>query len=138
MARAGLIASIMEELEDLYEVFLEDGRSVRTLKEEYNQKLCRLAVMKIRVLEPGHEYTGMTEGINEHGELSGESKTRPVRTVMRLRGRSVCAWIVWICMMNRGDMNVSGSELCCAEPVHMRQKYYLNEDFKSLPSAGSG
>lgn len=67
VARAGLIAAIMEELEDLYEIFLKT-EDLSALKEEYN-KNCVTCGHEIRVLEPGHEYTGTTDGINDSGEL---------------------------------------------------------------------
>ena len=62
MARAGLIASIMEELEDLYEVFLKT-EDLSALKDEYNRN-CVTCGHEIRVLEPGHEYTGTTDGLS--------------------------------------------------------------------------
>lgn len=80
MARAGLIASIMEELEDLYEVFLKT-EDLSALKDEYNRN-CVTCGHEIRVLEPGHEYTGMTDGINDLGEL----------VVKKADGETVCVY----------------------------------------------
>lgn len=80
VARAGLIASIMEELEDLYEVFLKT-EDLSALKDEYNRN-CVTCGHEIRVLEPGHEYTGMTDGINDLGEL----------VVKKADGETVCVY----------------------------------------------
>ena len=80
VARAGLIASIMEELEDLYEVFLKT-EYLSALKDEYNRN-CVTCGHEIRVLEPGHEYTGMTDGINDLGEL----------VVKKADGETVCVY----------------------------------------------
>ena len=80
VARAGLIAAIMEELEDLYEIFLKT-EDLSALKEEYN-KNCVTCGHEIRVLEPGHEYTGTTDGINELGEL----------VVKKADGETVCVY----------------------------------------------
>ena len=67
IARAELVAVVMEELEDLYGTFLKT-EDLSALKEEYN-KHCVTCGHEIRVLEPGHEYTGVAEGINQDGEL---------------------------------------------------------------------
>jgi len=80
VARAGLIASIMEELEDLYEVFLKT-EDLSALKDEYNRN-CVTCGHEIRVLEPGHEYIGMTDGINDLGEL----------VVKKADGETVCVY----------------------------------------------
>ena len=80
VARAGLIASIIEELEDLYEVFLKT-EDLSALKDEYNRN-CVTCGHEIRVLEPGHEYIGMTDGINDLGEL----------VVKKADGETVCVY----------------------------------------------
>ena len=67
IGRAALIAAIMEELERIYEIF-QKTEDLSGLYEEYNQ-ICVNCGRKIRVLEPGHEYTGVAEGINQDGEL---------------------------------------------------------------------
>jgi len=67
VSRAELIACVMEELEILYEIFIRT-EDLTALYKEYNQ-LCVNCGREIRVLEPGNEYTGTTEGINETGEL---------------------------------------------------------------------
>ena len=67
IGRAALVAAIMEELERIYEIF-QKTEDLSELYEEYNQ-ICVNCGRKIRVLEPGHEYTGVAEGINQDGEL---------------------------------------------------------------------
>ena len=79
VARAGLIASIMEELEDLYEVFLKT-EDLSALKDEYNRN-CVTCGHEIRVLEPGHEYTGVARGINAMGELLVEKEDGTITEV---------------------------------------------------------
>ena len=80
IARAELVAVVMEELEDLYGTFLKT-EDLSALKEEYN-KHCVTCGHEIRVLEPGHEYTGTTEGINDSGEL----------IVKKTDGKIVCVY----------------------------------------------
>ena len=80
IARAELVAAVMEELEDLYGTFLKT-EDLSALKEEYN-KHCVTCGHEIRVLEPGHEYTGTTEGINDSGEL----------IVKKTDGKTVCVY----------------------------------------------
>lgn len=80
ISRAELAASIMEELERLYEIFLPT-EDLSKLYEEYNQ-ICVNRGHPIRVMEPGHEYNGTTEGINADGEL----------VVQKENGESVCVY----------------------------------------------
>lgn len=67
VCRAELTAEILGELEALYEIFLltED---LSALYQKYNER-CVNCGHEIRVLEPGNEYTGTTDGISETGEL---------------------------------------------------------------------
>lgn len=65
--RAGLAAAVLEELEAVYEQFLRT-EDLSALCEEYNA-LCVNRGREIRVLDPGKEYTGTTDGINASGEL---------------------------------------------------------------------
>ena len=67
VCRAELTAEILGELEALYEIFLltED---LSVLYQKYNER-CVNCGHEIRVLEPGNEYTGTTDGISETGEL---------------------------------------------------------------------
>ena len=65
--RAGLIAECMKLFEQYYERFLET-QDMSSLLEEYNELLAGVGAA-VRVLEPGGEYDGISEGINERGEL---------------------------------------------------------------------
>lgn len=65
--RAELIARCMKKFEEYYEKFLET-EDLSLLMEEYNGYLAGRGAM-VRVLEPGNEYSGISEGINERGEL---------------------------------------------------------------------
>lgn len=65
--RAGLVAACMKEFEDCYACFLAT-QDLSLLMEEYNALLAGKGGV-VRVLEPGHEYTGISEGINNLGEL---------------------------------------------------------------------
>lgn len=65
--RAGLIAVCMKYFEKYYETFLETQDFSR-LKEVYNELLVGIGGT-VKVLEPGNEYTGISEGINDRGEL---------------------------------------------------------------------
>lgn len=66
-ARAKLIAVCMKYFEEYYERFLRT-QDLSALMEEYNELLLNRE-RKVRVLEPGHEYTGTAMGINRDGEL---------------------------------------------------------------------
>lgn len=65
--RAGLIAVCMKYFEQYYETFLET-QDFSGLKELYNGLLVGIGGT-VRVLEPGNEYTGVSEGIDSRGEL---------------------------------------------------------------------
>ena len=65
--RAELAAAVLEELEGIYEVFLQT-EDLSALYEAYNE-LCVNRGHEIRVLDPGGEYSGTTDGINASGEL---------------------------------------------------------------------
>lgn len=67
IARAELAAEVLRELEELYEIFLET-EDLSKLYQAYNE-LCVNCGHEIRVLDPGREYTGTTDGINASGEL---------------------------------------------------------------------
>lgn len=66
-SRAAIAAASMDELERLYEIFLQT-EDLSALKDGYNQA-CVNRGHGIRVVERGGAYTGTTEGINDHGEL---------------------------------------------------------------------
>lgn len=65
--RAELAAAVLEELEKLYGIFLQT-EDLSALYQSYNE-LCVNRGHEIRVLDPGKEYTGITDGINASGEL---------------------------------------------------------------------
>lgn len=65
--RAGLIAACMKEFERYYELFLQT-QDLSGLAKEYNALLAGIGG-PVRVLEPGNEYSGISEGINQRGEL---------------------------------------------------------------------
>lgn len=65
--RAVLIAECMKYFEQYYELF-ERQQDLSLLKDEYNELLAGRGGI-VRVLEPGNEYSGISEGINEQGEL---------------------------------------------------------------------
>lgn len=65
--RAGLIAECMRQFEECYDVFLKTC-DLSGLRGEYNALLVGIGG-KVRVLEPGNEFEGISEGINDRGEL---------------------------------------------------------------------
>lgn len=65
--RAQVIQYCMEEFERCYDKFMET-QDLSLLLEEYNDVLVNKGNM-VKVLEPGNEYTGMSDGINSQGEL---------------------------------------------------------------------
>lgn len=67
ICRAELAAEILGRLETLYEVFLQT-EDLSALYQRYNE-YCVNCGHEIRVLEPGNEYEGFANGINELGEL---------------------------------------------------------------------
>ncbi len=67
LSRAEIIGACMDELERLYDIFMET-EDMSKLKTAYNA-VCANRGHLIRVMEPGNEYTGTTDGINELGEL---------------------------------------------------------------------
>jgi BirA family biotin operon repressor/biotin-[acetyl-CoA-carboxylase] ligase len=80
VSRSALIQVILEELERLYEIFLKT-EDLSEVCEKYNE-ICANVGHEIRVLEPGNEYTGTTEGINAKGEL----------VVQKSSGERVCVY----------------------------------------------
>ena len=65
--RAGLLAEILARFEEDYETF-ERTLTLSALKERYEARLVgRDAV--VRVLDPAGEYTGVSRGITDTGEL---------------------------------------------------------------------
>lgn len=65
--RAEIISCCMEYMEKYYSVF-QETEDMSLLMEEYNRMLVSVG-NEVCVLEPGHEYRGISEGINCAGEL---------------------------------------------------------------------
>ncbi|MDE6815586.1 MAG: biotin--[acetyl-CoA-carboxylase] ligase [Lachnospiraceae bacterium] len=65
--RAGLIERVMERFEEYYDIFCRT-QSMADLMKEYNDLLVNVNA-RVRVLDPGGEYDGVSHGINELGEL---------------------------------------------------------------------
>lgn len=65
--RACLIAACMEKFEQYYQKF-EARQDLSLIMDEYNALLAGRGGT-VRVLEPGNEYSGISEGINAQGEL---------------------------------------------------------------------
>lgn len=77
--RAALIAESMKCFEKNYEIF-EKTQDLSGLMEDYQAVLANLN-QPVRVLEPGHEYSGIARGINERGELLVEREDGTVTAV---------------------------------------------------------
>lgn len=77
--RAELIACCLKKFEEYYERFLQT-EDLLLLKAEYNQYLAGKNGI-VRVLEPGNEYSGISEGINERGELQVRKEDGTVESV---------------------------------------------------------
>lgn len=77
--RAALIALCMEKFELYYRQFLKT-QDLSLLMEEYNSMLAGRGGT-VRVLEPGHEYCGISEGINAEGELQVRKEDGTVESV---------------------------------------------------------
>lgn len=77
--RAALAASCMEKFEYYYERFTET-QDMSLLQEEYNSLLAGKDA-PVRVLEPGHEYCGISRGINARGELLVEKENKELAAV---------------------------------------------------------
>ncbi len=79
VSRAALAAFCLKKFEYYYGRFMET-QDMSLLQEEYNDLLAGKDGA-VRVLEPGHEYDGVSRGINERGELLVESGDGTVRQV---------------------------------------------------------
>lgn len=77
--RAELIACCMKKFEVYYGKFLET-EDLSLLMEEYNGYLAGKGGM-VRVLEPGNEYSGISEGIDARGELQVRREDGSVESV---------------------------------------------------------
>lgn len=129
--RAELIAACLKYFEEYYEKYIAAG-NLAPLKEDYEALLLNRN-NKVRVLEPNHEYTGLSLGINEDGELLVEKEDGTVTAVYagevsvprRLRIRL---------KKNRRVLSMEETKnvvLCAASAYE--EKYYLNPGFKALP-----
>ncbi len=65
--RSELIAAVLERFEKNYDTFLRTG-DLSGIQEAYDAALVNYG-QEVKVLEPGHEYEAVAEGINENGEL---------------------------------------------------------------------
>ena len=77
--RAVLIARIMEEFERLYVRFVQK-RNLGFMHDRYEERLAGLG-NEVRVLDPQGEYTGVSRGITDRGELLVETADGTVQTV---------------------------------------------------------
>ncbi|MGN0158285.1 MAG: biotin--[acetyl-CoA-carboxylase] ligase [Brotaphodocola sp.] len=78
--RAELVAEVMWSWEKYYEIFLKT-LDFSALKEDYNKRLVNTG-REVRVLAPKGEYTGISRGINDTGELLVQMSDGEVREVM--------------------------------------------------------
>lgn len=67
VGRAKLLNRILMRFEENYGIFLET-LDLSRLKEQYQKHLVNMGA-QVRVLDPGGEYTGISEGIDNRGEL---------------------------------------------------------------------
>lgn len=79
VSRAKLAAEVAEAWERYYDEFLKT-LDLSLLMEEYNRELVNVG-REVRVLGPREEYTGISRGINEKGELLVETD-EGLRTVL--------------------------------------------------------
>lgn len=77
--RATLVAAIMKSFEKYYEIFLET-LDFSKLLEPYNKMLVNCN-REVRVLDPAGEFTGISKGINQTGELLVEREDGSVTEV---------------------------------------------------------
>ncbi|NCB92897.1 MAG: biotin--[acetyl-CoA-carboxylase] ligase [Clostridia bacterium] len=77
--RAKIIAQTMKTFEHNYEIF-EKTQDLSELTEAYQEVLANYD-QPVRVLEPGHEYSGIARGINAQGELLVEREDGTVAEV---------------------------------------------------------
>lgn len=77
--RAQVICGCMKYFEKYYEIFMET-QDLSGLKDSYHKMLVNLGA-EVRVLEPGNEYTGISRGINDRGELLVEREDGAIEEV---------------------------------------------------------
>lgn len=85
--RAELVAEVMKRFEIYYEQFEKEG-DLSVIWERYNEMLVNRD-REVRVLEPGHEYTGHAIGIDKNGELLVRRENGQVRDDLCRREVSV-------------------------------------------------
>ena len=78
--RADLIAAIMDCFERNYETFVKT-EDLTLLMQQYEKRLVNVG-QKVRVLEPAKEYIGVSEGINERGELLVRDENNQLKIVL--------------------------------------------------------
>ena len=74
-----LLQDVLAEFENYYDRFLVRG-SLAAFTEEYNARLISLD-KEVRVLDPKGEYSGVSKGINDKGELLVELPTGKVEEI---------------------------------------------------------
>ena len=77
--RSALIAECMKKIEENYETFVKT-QDLSGMMEAYQEVLVNQD-QQVRVLEPGHEYTGIAIGINAMGELLVEREDGTITEV---------------------------------------------------------
>ena len=79
VCREKVIARFLNEFEELYEGFVQYG-SLAFVKQAYEKLLVNRGE-RVRVLEPGREWTGRALGITDTGELIVETEDGEIREV---------------------------------------------------------
>ena len=77
--RSVLAAEIMNEFERLSDIFFE-ARDLSKLRDRYEELLAGIG-SEVRVLDPAGEYTGISRGINDRGELLVETSDGNIREI---------------------------------------------------------
>ena len=77
--RSALVAEVMNLFEGYYDSFLGNG-DLSGLRQEYEKLLVSIGT-EVRVLDPGGEYSGISGGIDDRGELLVKMPDGEVRTV---------------------------------------------------------
>ena len=67
IGRSHMINAVMRSFERVYDVFMKNG-DMSDLIDEYNGRLANKD-NAVKVLDPRGEYTGISEGIDEEGQL---------------------------------------------------------------------
>ena len=102
VCREKVIARFLNEFEELYEGFVQYG-SLAFVKQAYEKLLVNRGE-RVRVLEPGREWTGRALGITDTGELIVEAEDGEIRG-SRFRG-SICSWRLRLCVDGENTIKV--------------------------------